>query len=229
MIKNNQKIKKDLSDLLLTTTVNLLSVRKIIILLTVLSINRDKKKLPILFEILKENKFSRKKQYEIILQLYLFAGFPLTLETLKLLEQINPKKSIKSYEEDYSKLFEKGLINCRRVYKSKLEKLLNNVSSFSPELSNWLIIEGYGKIFSRKGLTFQEREIISVTVLSIMKYKEQLYSHINGAYLAKLSIEELNAIIDYIEFVESKSTGNFARKVLRQFINRINMSKKIVP
>jgi 4-carboxymuconolactone decarboxylase len=210
-------IKKDLTNLVFNSSIDISSVQKIIVILTVLSIKRSYKHLFILFEILKEKIFSRKKQYEIILQLYLFAGFPLALETLKLLNQVNPLHSKKIYSEDYSILYTKGIQNCRKVYKSKIDKLIYNVSLFSPELSNWLIIEGYGKIFSRKGITFQEREIISVTVLSLLKYKDQLYSHINGAFQSKLSIQKLCDIIDYIELVDSKASGNFARKILLQF------------
>jgi 4-carboxymuconolactone decarboxylase len=210
-------IKQDLTNLITHPHFELSLEQRIIILLTVLSIKRKKKQLLILFEILKEKKYSRRRQYETILQMYLFAGFPLTLETLKLLNNVNPIRQTKNYSEDYNILYEKGIKNCRKVYGSKLEKLLENVSSFSPELSNWLIIEGYGKIFSRKILSFQEREIIAVATLSLLKYKDQLYSHLNGAFRAKISLHKLNNILDYINLIDPKTGVNFARKILLQF------------
>lgn len=53
-------------------------------------------------------------------------------------------------------------------------------------MAEWLIIEGYGKVLGRKGLSLKERELCIVSILSAMKFEEQLYSHIIGAINVKV-------------------------------------------
>ena len=78
-----------------------------------------------------------------------------------------------------------GVVNCKKIYGNKFDKLISNVKEFSPELSKWLVTEGYGKVMGRKGLSLKEREMCNVAVLCSLKYDSQLYSHINGAMRLK--------------------------------------------
>ena len=158
------------------------------------------------------------KIYEILLQNYLFAGYPSALTSLKILKEYYPKiKLLKVADMNLYHFRKMGEVRCRKVYGDKFEKLIGNIYNFSPELAEWLVLEGYGKVLGRKGLSFKERELCIVAVLSAMKFEEQLYSHINGAINAKASIQEIETVINNLNFLEKKSFSGFGMKVLNRY------------
>ncbi len=166
----------------------------------------------------KKEKINGKKIYEALLQTYLFAGFPsalISLRTFSLYFKINHSKTEFNSEEVLKKT---GIENCKKIYGNKQEKLISNVKKFSPDLSEWLILEGYGKVFGRKGLSIKEREICAVTALSCLTYKNQLYSHINGSNRVGVSLEQINEVIQLLSITGNKRIVNFGLKVLNQYI-----------
>jgi alkylhydroperoxidase/carboxymuconolactone decarboxylase family protein YurZ len=166
----------------------------------------------------KTNRIPFYKIYETLLQNYLFAGYPSALSSLKILKEYYPKIKLPKVADMNLYHFRKmGEVRCRKVYGDKYEKLIFNINKFSPELAEWLILEGYGKVFGRKGLTFKERELCIVAVLSAMKFDDQLYSHINGAIKANASIQEIETVIKNLNFLEKKSLSGFGMKVLNRY------------
>jgi len=166
----------------------------------------------------KAKKISFTKIYETLLQNYLFAGYPSALSSLKILKEYFPKIKLPKVADMNLYHFRKmGEVRCRKVYGDKYEKLIQNIKKFSPELSEWLVLEGYGKVLGRKGLTFKERELCIVAVLTVMKFEDQLYSHINGAIRAKASIPEIDAVIKNLNDIGEKNYSRFGKKVLNQY------------
>ena len=160
---------------------------ELLALLSAASVLRKQKQFDLILERLLLNKCSVKKIYESLLQTYLFAGFPSALISLKRLNEIVGKDKVyKGY--DLKKYSKRGEKNCRIIYGNKYYKLISNVKSFSPEMAEWLIVEGYGKVLGRTGLTLKEREICIVSILSALKFKDQLYSHIKMCIRDSLSV-----------------------------------------
>jgi 4-carboxymuconolactone decarboxylase len=158
------------------------------------------------------------KIYETLLQNYLFAGYPSALLSLKVLKEVYPNKKLtKAADMNLYHFRKRGEANCKKVYGHKFEKLIGNVKNFSPDMAEWLVLEGYGKVLGRKGLTFKERELCIVAILAAMKYEEQLYSHINGAFRAKASIEEIRSVIKNLSFFGNKNLSVFGLKVLDRY------------
>ena len=165
------------------------------------------------------------KIYETLLQNYLFAGYPSALSSLKILKEYFPKRRLPKVADMNLYHFRKmGEIRCRKVYGNKFEKLIQNINKFSPELAEWLVLEGYGKVLGRKGLSFKERELCVVSVLSVLKFEEQLYSHINGAIKAKASIEEIESVIKNLDVLEKKKLSGFGMRVLNRYKKEKGMS-----
>jgi alkylhydroperoxidase/carboxymuconolactone decarboxylase family protein YurZ len=161
-------------------------------------------------------KLSRRKIYEALLQTYLFAGFPSALISLQIFNEIFPsKKTPKNII--ISDMHIEGVKNCKKIYGKKFDKLVYNIKEFSPELSEWLVTEGYGKVFSRKGISIKEREKSIIAVLSALKFESQLYSHINGAYRLGISIEEIESIINNLDRLNDSSFRSFGIKILKKF------------
>ena len=163
----------------------------------------------------KINKIDPCKIYEALLQTYLFAGFPSALISLKISSEIFPLTEFRIKPEVISKKV--GVVNCKKIYGNKFDKLISNVKEFSPELSKWLVTEGYGKVMGRKGLSLKEREMCNVAVLCSLKYDSQLYSHINGAMRLKNSRENIRALITNLEQVGSKSISRFGMTVFKSY------------
>ncbi len=158
------------------------------------------------------------KIYETLLQNYLFVGYPSALLSLKLLKELYPNKKLtKAADMNLYHFRNRGEANCKKVYGNKYEKLIKNVKGFSPDLAEWLVLEGYGKVLGRKGLSLQERELCIVAVLTVLKFDDQLYSHINGAFRAKASIDEIYSVIVSLSFIGNSNLTSFGLKVLSRY------------
>jgi len=174
----------------------------------------------------KLRKLPFKKIYEALLQNYLFTGYPSALLSLKLLKELYPNKRIpKSADMNLYHFRNRGEANCKKVYGNKFEKLISNVKNFSPDMAEWLILEGYGKVLGRKGLSLKERELCIVATLTALKFEDQLYSHINGAFRAKVSIEEIQSVIESLSLIENRNLSAFGNKVLTRYRKEKGMSQ----
>jgi len=191
------------------------------------------RKLTILRELIYQAK-SRKipfiKIYETLLQNYLFTGYPSALLSLKLLKEMYPSKKLhKAADMNLYHFKKKGEENCKKIYGTKYEKLIRNVNNFSPDMAKWLVLEGYGKVLGRKGLSLRERELCKVATLTVLTFEDQLYSHINGAFRVKASIEEIQNVIKDLSSIGNKSLSVFGLKVLNRFIKEKGMHTRHIP
>ena len=190
-------------------------------LLPIISAASALRKMKLLEELISEAKLRKipfTKIYETLLQNYLFTGYPTALISLKILKEIYPNKKLtKAADMNLYHFRKRGEVNCKQVYGSKYEKLITNVKSFSPDMAEWLVLEGYGKVLGRKGLSFKERELCIVATLTVMKFEDQLYSHINGAYRAKASVEEIETVIKNLNYIEKKNYSRFGEIVLNRY------------
>jgi 4-carboxymuconolactone decarboxylase len=182
------------------------------------SVIRKERLLKALIYSAKANKISSGKIYEVLLQTYLFAGFPAALNSLKIFNEVVPSYKSKYKKHSYSKLKRIGEKTCRKIYGDKYEKLISNTKLFSPELSDWLVTEGYGKVLSRGKLNLKERELAIITILTVLGFKDQLYSHINGAFRLGIKISEISELIEALQLLGSKSFSVFGKQVLQAFI-----------
>jgi len=187
------------------------------------------RKMEILKSLIVETKLRKlpfKKIYEALLQNYLFTGYPSALLSLKLLKELYPNKRIpKAADMNLYHFRNRGEANCKKVYGNKFEKLISNVKNFSPDMAEWLILEGYGKVLGRKGLSLKERELCIVATLTALKFEDQLYSHINGAFRAKVSIEEIQSVIESLSLIENRNLSAFGNKVLTRYRKEKGMSQ----
>lgn len=182
------------------------------------SVLRKQKIFKELLFIAKEKRIPAGKIYETLLQTYLFAGFPSALNSLKIFNEIFPLPKKKNKILSYNELIVRGEKTCKKIYGNKFEKLINNVNSFSPELAGWLIIEGYGKVLSRRRLSLKERELSIIAVLTVLKFDDQLFSHINGAFRLGVKEKSIRKIFDILNIFKNKSYPAFGEKVLKKIL-----------
>lgn len=121
--------------------------------------------------------------YEIVLQSYLFFGYAQAIESAKVFtNNLTTRGIVIPHIPDVtSDLKQRGEALCREIYAPNFERLVANMTSVSPELSKWMVEEGYGKVLSRPGPTGLEREIASIVFLAVSGHPVQLFSHVRGA------------------------------------------------
>ncbi|HYJ31620.1 MAG TPA: carboxymuconolactone decarboxylase family protein [Candidatus Binatia bacterium] len=120
--------------------------------------------------------------YESVLQSYLFVGFPRAIEALFAVAPILvggvPDRAAPTDPDRWRR---DGDSLCRRVYGRNYDKLVETMRGLSPDLADWMILEGYGKTLSRPGLGAVERELCVVAILTATRMWRQLRSHAIGA------------------------------------------------
>ncbi|MDX1395066.1 MAG: carboxymuconolactone decarboxylase family protein [Gemmatimonadota bacterium] len=117
---------------------------------------------------------------EIILQSYLFVGFPVILRVLALQRGAAPAPPARE-DASLPARREAGERLCRRIYGPAYERLRAHVEGLHPDLDRWMIEEGYGKVLSRPVPDVIERELCIVALLAAAGHLPQVKSHVRGA------------------------------------------------
>lgn len=118
---------------------------------------------------------------EVILQSYLFLGFHTSLNGMALWRNFSETVPLSSEALDCVGWVDRGEEVCKSVYADKYHKLRQNVRDLHPDLEQWMIMEGYGKVLGRPGLSLRIRELCIVASLAVLGSPKQLYSHLCGA------------------------------------------------
>ena len=138
---------------------------------------------------------------ETILQAYLFAGYAATINAFHLLNELVPDDSAFLREEDGSlELWkERGNQLCRQIYGDQFEKLLNNMNRLHPDLADWMIWEGYGKVLSRPFLSPRVRELLIVGMTAALQVERQFHSHVRGSLHVGATPTELRRVLEAVD------------------------------
>jgi len=144
---------------------------------------------------------SREMLYEVVLQSYLFLGFPRMLISAEVLDRVLPSAETEPMTRPISTKesqdwFDRGVALCRQVYDSNYEALRDKVEGIAPEIFRWMIVEGYGKVLSRPGLDSVNRELSISSFLMMENRAQQLFSHMRGALNVGTSPELLTQVVE---------------------------------
>ena len=143
---------------------------------------------------------------ELVLQSYLFAGFPRALNAMREWRRVSGRRAP---VEDAGGHFTQapnwaadGEVTCAHVYGPFYERLRVNIAALHPALDSWMIVEGYGKVLSRPGLDLVRRELCVMAVCAVARQDRQLHSHLHGALhvgaTPRLVEESLEALRDFM-------------------------------
>lgn len=138
---------------------------------------------------------------EVILQTYLFAGFPRALNSAREWRRISGSKAPAQDAfgvDDPQERQEKGEATCATVYGRFYDRLRVNIHDLHPALDRWMVEEGYGKVLSRAPLDLARRELCVVAACAIAKQDRQLHSHLHGALHAGASETTVTAALDVV-------------------------------
>ncbi|MBK7447535.1 MAG: carboxymuconolactone decarboxylase family protein [Ignavibacteria bacterium] len=107
-----------------------------------------------------------------------------------------------------------GENNCKLIYKNNYNKLLENMNRLSPEMKDWMLFEGYGKVMSRPGLNLYEREFITISILTVRYFEFQLHSHLKGCIHLGADVDLIKDILFSIKDIAGVTNYKKALKLL---------------
>ncbi len=140
--------------------------------------------------------------YEIILQSYLFAGFPAAIEGMTILAKVYQEHGmaldISRSEYDVALFTSRGEELCQKIYTTSYTAMRERFENITPDLNDWMIIEGYGKTLSRPGVDLLLREFCIVAILMVLRRTNQMYSHIRGAKHCGASQDDLTVLVSQL-------------------------------
>ncbi len=154
---------------------------------------------------------------EVILQSYLFAGIPRTLNAMREWRRasgrtVAPDAANESWD-DVAEWTRRGEETCRAVYASHYDQLRQNIRALHPALDAWMITEGYGKVLSRGALDLLLRELCIVAACAVSGQERQLRSHLLGARNVGASAELINGTLNAIADLMKDADVKAARKL----------------
>ena len=159
---------------------------------------------------------------EIILQSYLFAGFPRTLNAMRMWRVVSerpaPDTDPEAAAEDFDLWRRRGAETCAIVYGEAYEKLRQNVCQLHPALDEWMIVDGYGKVLARPGVDLRTRELCVVAACAVSGQQRQLHSHLHGALNAGSSPGEIGAVLDALGDLISRDDLARYRQLLQKVV-----------
>jgi 4-carboxymuconolactone decarboxylase len=117
---------------------------------------------------------------EVLLQTYLFAGFPRALNGMREWRRIAGTQVTDAQGIAVPDRRGAGERTCARVYGDMYDRLRVNIRTLHPLLDDWMIEEGYGKVLSRPGLDLPRRELCIVAACAATAQDRQLQSHLHG-------------------------------------------------
>lgn len=133
---------------------------------------------------------------ELILQTYLFAGFPRALNGMREWRRLQPDIAVAPSAVPEESLRARGEETCATVYGAMYDKLRVNIRRLHPLLDEWMILEGYGKVLSRPDLDLPRRELCIVAACAAAGQDRQLQSHLHGALNAGVPAQTITESLD---------------------------------
>jgi len=135
---------------------------------------------------------------ELLLQTYLFAGFPRALNATREWRRISGQAAPLQDDEEAlgaTTFVERGESTCATVYGPFYEQLRVNIRRLHPALDSWMISEGYGKVLGRPQLDLARRELCIVAACAVARQDRQLHSHLYGALHSGVLPDVVSAVL----------------------------------
>jgi 4-carboxymuconolactone decarboxylase len=140
---------------------------------------------------------------ELILQSYLFAGFPRALNAAREWRRVSGRPAPADDEAAHPELSDewrrRGEVTCEMVYGDMYRQLRVNIRQLHPALDAFMVVEGYGKVLSRPALDLKRRELCVIASCAAARQDRQLHSHLLGALNVGATPAEVDGALAVVE------------------------------
>ena len=166
---------------------------------------------------------------EVLIHLYAYCGFPRSIRGLQTFMEVLDERKAKGINDkignNASQINEKGSKYDRgkkileELTKTSQPDTLTGYSAFAPAIDTFLKEHLFADIFERNVLTYSERELVTISVLSsIGGVEPMLRSHLNICLNVGLTPEQLNEFVAIIKSTIGKKEANSAQKILDEVL-----------
>jgi alkylhydroperoxidase/carboxymuconolactone decarboxylase family protein YurZ len=167
---------------------------------------------------------------EVIVHLYAYCGFPRSIRGLQtFMEVLNERKSKgindvlgaeASPIQDEGSKYERGREILGKLTGTSQDGPKTGYAAFAPTIDIFLKEHLFADIFERDVLTYSERELVTISVISSMGGAEpMLRSHLNICLNVGLSPEQLKQFVNIVKSFVGKKEGKAAQKTLDEVLN----------
>lgn len=166
---------------------------------------------------------------ESLVHLYAYCGFPRSIRGLQTFMEVLNEREAKGMNDALGE--EASLIEDERSKYDRGKEILAELtgvsqdgprtgySAFAPEIEIFLKEHLFADIFERDVLTYAERELVTISVISsIGKAEPMLRSHMNICLNVGITPEQLQQFITVIESAIGKKEAKAAQKVLDEVL-----------
>lgn len=161
---------------------------------------------------------------EALVQLYAYCGFPRSLNGINSLMQVlEERKKSGIIDEvgkeatplkDSSDTYERGRKTLEVLTKTPQAKPAPGFGEFAPRIDAFLKEHLFADIFDSDVLSYQQRELITISALAAMQGTEgQLQAHIGMGMNTGITAEQVKSVFDIIEKSINKQQAEAARAV----------------
>lgn len=166
---------------------------------------------------------------EILVHTYAYCGFPRSIRGLQtFMEVINDRKAkgimdaagkeASPINEDSNKYL-RGKTILEQLTKTPQSNTLSGYSAFAPTIDTFLKEHLFADIFERDILTYTQRELITISVISTIGDAEpMLKGHLSISLNVGLSAEQLKEFITIIKPIIGKKKTKAAKEVLNEVL-----------
>lgn len=167
---------------------------------------------------------------EAIVHLYAYCGFPRSIRGLQTFMEVLDERKAKGINDvtgaeaspvtDERTKFDRGKDVLGELTGVPQDGPRTGYSAFAPELEIFLKEHLFADIFERDVLTYTERELVTISVISsIGKAEPMLRSHLNICLNVGLTPEQLQQFIGVIKKTLGKKEAKAAQQVLTEVLS----------
>lgn len=166
---------------------------------------------------------------EILVQLYAYCGFPRSLNGITALMTVAKERKARGISDNEGKAaalntnsgdnYERGRKVLETLTKTPQAKPAPGFGEFAPRIDAFLKEHLFADIFESDVLTYQQRELVTVSALAAMSgVDSQLQAHIGMAINTGLTASQLSDSFKVIDQAVDKTKGDPARSMLEMVL-----------
>ena len=169
---------------------------------------------------------------EVLVQMYAYAGFPRSLTGLDTFIALLDERKAQGIHDEIGKDATPlpDTANIREIGAANQTAVIDRPASgriyeFAPIIDTFLKEHLFGDIFSRDVLSFQERELATVSALASLPAETQLRSHVNCCLVVGWSEAQMKAFVSVLETSVGKAEAELAERSLAAVLQNRARSK----
>ena len=166
---------------------------------------------------------------EVMVHLYAYCGFPRSLRGLRTFIKVLDERKAKGIEdnmgaeaspiEDSQSKYNRGKANLEALVQAKLDGPPADYAQFAPIVEAFLKEHLFADIFDRDILNYQQRELVTVSVLAtIGDVEPMLRSHMNICLMQGITPTQLQELVDMVGRNIDYEKIDSAKKVLNELL-----------